>query len=131
MRTKFLYSTTIQYANLVAILDRRQSVSDDKRRPGLLLLEIIKRDFATLTARFVDERGGELKRETLGPVTLQDRMREIGGSSEELTGLLLREASGRVPAGTRIVEIVLTTEVGSGGCDGYADNLSFVVTMDR
>jgi len=87
-----------------------------------------QRDLATLTVRFVDERGGELGRAALGPVTVEDRTREIGGEGEALTGLLPRRTEGALPPATRSIEVILTAETGSGACDGYADNISLVLS---
>ena len=86
-----------------------------------------QRDLAWVVARFRDERGGLLLESAIGPVTLEDRRREIGGKDEDLTGLLPRDAKGTVPAGTRNVEVVLEAKLGTGNTDGYADDISLVL----
>jgi hypothetical protein len=83
-----------------------------------------QRDLAWLTMRLLDERGGELARVTIGAVTLDDRRAAFGGSGDELTGLIERRATGRVPPGTRQVHLRLAAEAGEGANDGYADSLS-------
>lgn len=75
---------------------------------------------AQFTARFLSGAGAPLGTNRLGPVTAADR----AGT----TGLLERSASGRVPAGTRLVEFVLSAEADSVTNDASADNLSFVLT---
>jgi hypothetical protein len=86
-----------------------------------------QRDLASLTARFLDEGGGELDRVEVGPVTLQERRAEIGGQGDGLTGLLLRSARGPVPAGARRISLILFAETAAGDNDGYADALSLVL----
>ncbi|MCZ6834963.1 MAG: alkaline phosphatase family protein [Planctomycetota bacterium] len=86
-----------------------------------------QRDFASVIAIFRDENGMELGRDSIGPVTLADRQREIGGEGEALTGLLHRQTKGTIPKGCRRVELVLESEVGEGLNDGYADDLSFLL----
>lgn len=86
-----------------------------------------QRDFAMLRAAFVDGAGLDLDAVELGPVTLADRRNEIGGSGDELTGLVHREVGGNVPIGTRLVRLTLTAERGTGQPDGYADNIVFSV----
>ncbi|UCD76223.1 MAG: alkaline phosphatase family protein [Phycisphaerales bacterium] len=88
-----------------------------------------QRDFATLTAIFLDERGGELARSSIGPVTLDDRREALDGEVNDLTGLLRRSVKRPVPPGAHCVRIILELEVGSGACDGYADNLSFTLSQ--
>ena len=84
-----------------------------------------QRDLAWLTARFLDDHGGELGRTTIGEVTVQDRIARFG--NDDPTGFLRRAASGRVPPGTHRIEVTLTAETGSGMCDGYADSLLLVL----
>lgn len=88
-----------------------------------------QRDLAWLTARFLDETGGELGRTTIGEVTVQDRIAAFG--SENPTGFILKLASGDLPRQTRRIELTLYAETGSGVCDGYADNLSLVLSAPR
>jgi hypothetical protein len=78
-------------------------------------------DNAVLTAIFRDGFDGSLGEATIGPVTAADR----GNRS----GLLARSTSGAVPVGTRRIELVLVLSRVSGSFnDGYADNLSLVLT---
>ncbi len=84
-----------------------------------------QRDLATVTVRFVDFRGGLLALDQIGPVTVADRLAAWG--PEHTTGLLLRRATGGVPRETRMIEIELKAEAGSGTNDGYADNISLVL----
>ena len=63
----------------------------------------------------------------IGPVTLEDRRRELEGDGDQLTGLLHRETTAVIPAGTRLIKLVLEAEVGNGANDGYADNLSLIL----
>ncbi len=90
-----------------------------------------QRDLALLRARFRDGREALLGCAVVGPVTLEDRRREIGGKDDDLTGLLQRSGKGPVPPGTRTVEVTLESKVGSGNTDGYADDLSLVLRRAR
>lgn len=83
-----------------------------------------QRDMAALDARFLDERDGLLDKARAGPVTLEDRKREIGG--ENSSGLLPRSTTGDLPIGTRRIEVRLTCEIAEGESDAYADDLSLV-----
>jgi len=76
-------------------------------------------DRAEFFARFLDENGDEITSTTLGTVTDSDR--------GDQTGLLFRDEDGTLAAGTRTVELVLTTI----GNDGYADNLSLELDWTR
>jgi hypothetical protein len=78
-------------------------------------------DNAKLTARFRGADGSVLAESTIGPVTATDRNNQ--------TALLLRTSEGTVPAGTRTIRILLEmTRAGGTSNDGYADNLSLVLT---
>ena len=78
-------------------------------------------DNAVLSATFNDGLGSLLGSASIGPVTNSDR-----GNA---TGLLLRSASGAVPTGTRTIDILLTFTRNQGtDNDGYADNLSLVIS---
>ena len=77
-------------------------------------------DAATLTASFRDDADAELATATIGPVTAADR-----GNA---TGMLERTATGAVPAGTRSITVTLAGDWSEGFNDGYADNLSLVLT---
>jgi hypothetical protein len=77
-------------------------------------------DFADLAIRFLSATGNQLGTAHIGDVTPQDR--------HEVTGLLLRSASGLVPVGTRSIDVVLTMTRASGSYnDGYADNVSLML----
>ena len=78
-------------------------------------------DNAFLGLSFLDAAGQLLGAASLGPVTPAERGNQ--------TGLLYRAASGYVPVGTTQVLLELSMErLVSGDNDGYADNLSFVMT---
>ena len=74
-------------------------------------------DHATLTISFLDSGETTLGQVKIGPVGNQDR--------KGATGLLFRQATGRVPKKTRKIEVVLLlTRTDGVYNDGYADNLS-------
>ncbi len=75
---------------------------------------------AQFTARFLTGTGAPLDTNRLGPVTAADRA--------GVTGLLERSATGRLPAGTRLVEFILSGQASTVTNDASADNLSFVLT---
>ena len=78
-------------------------------------------DNALLYVSFLDGVGNEIGSASIGPVTPADRGNQ--------TGLFLRTASGELPTGTAALQFSLSMErLGGGDNDGYADNLSFVVT---
>ncbi|HEV2688087.1 MAG TPA: SdrD B-like domain-containing protein, partial [Bryobacteraceae bacterium] len=77
-----------------------------------------QKDQATVFANF---QGGVFSQTSVGPVSPTDRQSQ--------TGLLLRSTSGTIPAGTRKIQMQMHFEALSGGyIDGYADNLSMVLT---
>jgi hypothetical protein len=77
-------------------------------------------DNATLTVTFRNAGATAIGSATIGPVTATDR-----GSA---TGMLLRNAAGAVPVGTRTIDVVLQlTRVSGTYNDGYADELSLVL----
>ena len=77
-------------------------------------------DNATLTVTFRNAGATAIGSATIGPVTAADR-----GSA---TGMLLRNAAGAVPVGTRTIDVVLQlTRVSGTYNDGYADELSLVL----
>jgi hypothetical protein len=77
-------------------------------------------DSALLTIEFFRASGTQLASAHIGGVTPQER--------DDVTGLLRRSATGRVPLGTRSIDVVLTmTRVAGSYNDGYADNLSLVL----
>ena len=78
-------------------------------------------DNALFYVSFLDAQDSEIGHAVIGPVTPADR-----GSQ---TGLFLRSAFGELPADTASLMFSLSMErPGSGDNDGYADNLSFVVS---
>jgi PKD repeat protein len=78
-------------------------------------------DRASLTARFKNSGGGTISTVQIGNVTSGDR--------SGVTRLLSRSASGVVPAGARTIDIELVALRSTGSRnDGYADNLSLVLT---
>lgn len=79
-------------------------------------------DNAVLTISFLGSLSNLLGSASLGPVTNGDR--------GNLTGLLFRSAGGFVPIGARSVNVLLTMDRNEGSYDdGYADNLSLVLTQ--
>ncbi len=78
-------------------------------------------DNALLYVSFLDAQDNEIGHAVIGPVTPADRNNQ--------TGLFLRTASGQLPANTSSLMFSLSMErLGGGDNDGYADNLSFVVS---
>ncbi len=78
-------------------------------------------DNALLYVSFLDITGHEIGFAAIGPVTPGDR--------DNQTGLFFREASGVLPVGVAQLQFSLSMErLGGGDNDGYADNLSFVLT---
>lgn len=79
-------------------------------------------DNMKITAQFMSWSGSVLGTSTLGPVMDSDR----GGVSE----LLQRSQSGKVPAGTRMVRVTMTsTRTDGSDDDGLSDSLSLVLTV--
>jgi hypothetical protein len=78
-------------------------------------------DNATVTVTFQDALGNALGTGSIGPVTASDRSNQ--------TGLLARSSDGAVPSGTRKVLVVVSMVRTDGTAnDGYADNLSLVLS---
>jgi len=78
-------------------------------------------DRAELTALFLDAGGTVVGLDKVGPVSAADR--------GNLTSMLLRQAGGDVPAGTRRVRLELLATRDTGGVnDAYADDLSLVLS---
>jgi hypothetical protein len=76
-------------------------------------------DNAVLALRFLDASNQVIDTAAIGPVTNADRNSQ--------TGLLLRQETGFVPAGTRSIGVELQmTRTNGIYNDGYADNLSLV-----
>ncbi len=77
-------------------------------------------DNAKLTAYYINASGQTIGSLTLGPVLATDR--------GNVTALLYRQATIRMPHGTRTVRCMLTmTRVTGSYNDGYADNLSLIL----
>lgn len=79
-------------------------------------------DTAALEINFKDNNGGLISQTRLGDFTAADRQNQ--------TGLFLDEKTGSIPAGTREIQIILQMQRlgGFNFNDGYADNLSLVLT---
>lgn len=78
-------------------------------------------DNALFHVQFLDALDNELGSAAIGPVTPGERANQ--------TGLYYREAAGFMPASTRKLSFWLSMErLVSGDNDGYADNLSFVLS---
>jgi hypothetical protein len=81
----------------------------------------IQEDAAALQITFQSATAAALGTASIGPVTAEDR--------NNVTGLYLRTTTGSVPAGTRSIQVTLTmTRVTGDNNDGYADNLSLVLS---
>ncbi|GAA3194816.1 hypothetical protein [Actinocorallia longicatena] len=78
-------------------------------------------DYATLTVTWRTAKGAVLTRKTIGPVT--------AGQRENITCLLQRTATGKVPTRARkaVITLRMTRREGTYN-DGYADNLSLTIT---
>lgn len=78
-------------------------------------------DNALLYVSFLDAQDNEIGHAALGPVLPADRA--------DQTGLFLRTDAGLLPTATASLMFSLSMErLGGGDNDGYADNLSFVVS---
>ncbi len=78
-------------------------------------------DRATLTVTWETAKGKVLGHATIGPVTAAQR--------KDVTGLLLRAKSGKIPSGARKAAVALHMVRDDGEyVDGYADNLSLTIT---
>jgi hypothetical protein len=78
-------------------------------------------DNAVLSLSFRNAGGAEVGTASIGPVTATERA--------DNTGLLPKSATGTVPAAARSVIVTLTmTRLEGTANDGYADNLSLVLT---
>jgi hypothetical protein len=74
-------------------------------------------DYATVTLRYLDASGQTIDLISLAPVTEQER----GGATE----LLPHTDSGKVPAGTRALQVTIDAVRFAGSYDdGYADNVN-------
>lgn len=77
-------------------------------------------DSATVIAHFLNAANGEIGSTQLAAVTAADR--------GNITRLLFRQQPGIVPVLTRSIELELKASSTAGGNDGYADNISFVLS---
>jgi hypothetical protein len=78
-------------------------------------------DFATVTLRYLDASGATIDLISLPPVRLADH--------GDATELLPRADTGKVPAGTRALQVTIDAVRNSGQYnDGYADNVSVVLS---
>jgi hypothetical protein len=79
-------------------------------------------DYATVTATFFNASHARLTSVQLGPVTRTNR--------QGLTALLRRQTAGSVPAMTRRIGIeIVSTRLEGASNDGYADNISLVLSQ--
>jgi hypothetical protein len=77
-------------------------------------------DNMVVTATYLSAAGSPLASLTIGPVTAADR--------DDQTTLLQRSATGPVPAGTRSIQVVMTSTRFEGEYDdGYGDNMSLTL----
>jgi hypothetical protein len=80
-------------------------------------------DSAVLVSDFQNDQGASQTQAVLGPVTAADR--------NNLTGLVGRMGTGTVPVGTqRIILTVTATRVQAPDNDGYADNISLMLSLN-
>lgn len=78
-------------------------------------------DNALLYVSFLDAADNEIGHAVIGPVRPADRGNQ--------TGLFFQSTSGELPANTATLMFSLSMErLGGGDNDGYADNLSFVIS---
>ena len=76
-------------------------------------------DNNAVKATFLDNTVSFISSVTIGPVTAADR--------GNLTGLLNRNATGLLPAGTRLIEIDVVVKWSQGYNSGVLDNISLVL----
>ena len=114
-------SSATQVIDLTAAADLIDTGAIDFELSGYLGGWQSQRDNATLTVTFKDGAGLTLGSAAIGPVTQGDRTNQ--------TALLLRSSSGDLPFGTRSATLRLDmTRLDGSYNDGYADELSFVLT---
>ena len=112
---------TIEVSAAGAIIDAGQALFDLTTWLGGMAGQ---NDTAAVTLTFRNGTDTSLGHVSLGPVTLTDR--------NFATKLLERGATGTVPASTRRIEIQLRMHRADGSFnDGYADNLSLVLSAKR
>jgi hypothetical protein len=81
-------------------------------------------DNAILSAEFLDASAQLISQVSIGRVLAADRKFK--------SGLLPRSVKGTIPAGTRIIRLVLTmTQTEGSYNDAYADDLSMVLKKKR
>ena len=116
-----LTSTMTQRVDVSNLASRIDDASVDFVLSAWLGGYLAQNDNATVIAHFLNGAGSEISAVPLAPVTAADR-----GNA---TGLLYREQFGAMPALTRFVNIELTATRSTGENDGYADNISFELTL--
>ncbi|MCY2966244.1 MAG: hypothetical protein NT069_21870 [Planctomycetota bacterium] len=80
-----------------------------------------QRDHAVLEIDFLNAADSSIGFDSIGPVSNTER--------SNLTGLLPRSSFGAIPVGTRTIDVTLwMTRVDGAYNDGYADNLSLILT---
>jgi hypothetical protein len=111
-------SQTINISDLAAQADAGQL---DAHLSGLLGGFASQGDDMTVEAVFRDASNGLLGGLAIGPVSNADR--------NNVSTLLSRTSDGIIPLGTRSIDIVMSaTRLAGAYNDGYADNLSFMLT---
>ncbi len=115
-----LTATMTQIVDVAALAEDIDAGEADFVLSGWFGGTAAQEDSAWLSARFLDEDGSELGSAETGGVTAAER-----GSA---TGLLERWTAGVLPVDTRRVLFQLTSVAVQGQADGFADNLSFVLT---
>ena len=109
-----------QIVDVAYLADTIDTVGSDYVLSGWFGGTGAQEDNAWLEALFLDEAGSELGQAETGRVG--------AGERDNLTGLLERWTTGSLPTGTRRILFRLTSEAVEGNADGFADNLSFVLT---
>ena len=80
-----------------------------------------QRDYATVSATFLNASNARLSAVMLGPVT------NVGRNN--MTGVWARGAAGQVPKGTRTIRVkAVSTRFEGASNDGYTDNISLVLS---
>jgi len=78
-------------------------------------------DTASVTASFFDASDSELATTTIGPVSAADR--------GDVTGMVEQTSFGTLPSGVRKVIVTVDATWATGFNDGYADNLSLIISQ--
>jgi hypothetical protein len=79
-------------------------------------------DTASVTVAYLHDTGTKLGTQTIGPVSAEER--------GYATGLVEKSAAETIPAGTRTIVVTVNATRAAGYNDGYADNLSLVITAN-